>query len=73
VSLATLEKIFENRKFDIDRLEFKIHKKNISLNEFYHEIDKWENLSINLTKLQLKDKDIMIINERHKPKIFPSK
>lgn len=60
VSLATLKKIYKMHDWDIEKIDFKANKQNINtIDDLYRQINNWENLSINLTRIQKGDEDII--------------
>ncbi|VVB96016.1 Uncharacterised protein [uncultured archaeon] len=61
ISLLTLEKLYDSHGYDINQLKFSIRKKNIkNIDDLYREIKEWEDLSINLTRLQKGDDDTVM-------------
>ena len=61
VSLATLKKIYKIHDWDVKEIDFKAHKQNINtIDDFYRQINNWENLSINLTRIQKGEEETLV-------------
>jgi len=57
VSLTTLKEIFKLRGYHTEQLELRICGKNVNVFDYlYREVEKWENISTNLLRVQLDEK-----------------
>lgn len=57
ISLTTLKEIFKMRGYDINQLKFQFCGENkYTIDYLYREIERWENLSVNLTRIQMRDR-----------------